>query len=197
MGHGLVTHRSQNKLSNAVETLLDGEFLKGVANSGDRKGVLEMVESCFKKLPALAIPSISAVSSWLAGRLQKQKGPLRESASGEERIKPKSESEGQQFRAGKLSQAQFGMVKDVKGVHMFLSKYLGVLLVKDNVTRIITSLHFDETRSVWTVLAARAKRHKYDSRIYNVDTETPDVIPIDVGRGKNAVGPLIKAYKQA
>jgi hypothetical protein len=131
----------------------------------------------------------------VANRLTRR--PVRESTSGEERRKPKSESKGQQFRAGALSNAQFGMVKDVKGVHIFLAKYRDVLLVKDSVTRIITSLHFDEARSVWTVLAACAKLHKYDSRIYDVDTETPDVIPIDVGRGKGALGPLIKAYKQA
>jgi hypothetical protein len=88
------------------------------------------------------------------------------------------------------------MVKDVKGVHMFLAKYRDVLLVKDNATRIITSLHFDVDRSVWTVLAACAKLHKYDSRIYNVDTETPDVIPIDVGRAKGGLGSLIKACLQ-
>jgi hypothetical protein len=34
--------------------------------------------------------------------------------------------------------------------------------------------------------------HKYDSRIYEVDTATPDEIPIEVGRGRDAVGPLIK-----
>jgi hypothetical protein len=62
MGHGLVTHRSQNHLSSAVKNIY--WKVKGVANSGDRKGVLEMMESCFKKLPALAVPSILAVSSW-------------------------------------------------------------------------------------------------------------------------------------
>jgi hypothetical protein len=44
MGHGLVTHRNQNYLTNAVKVLLEGEFLKGVANPGNRKGALEMVE---------------------------------------------------------------------------------------------------------------------------------------------------------
>jgi hypothetical protein len=52
MGHGLVvTHRNQNYLTNAVKILLEGEYLKGVTNSGNRKGVLEMVETCCNKLP--------------------------------------------------------------------------------------------------------------------------------------------------
>jgi hypothetical protein len=47
-------------MSNAVKNLLEEEFLNGVTNSGDRKGVQEMVETCFKKLPGLAAPSIQA-----------------------------------------------------------------------------------------------------------------------------------------
>jgi hypothetical protein len=196
MGHGLVTHRYQNYMSNAVKNLLEIEFLKGVTNSGDRKGVLEMVETCLKKLPVLAVPSIQAVSSWLASRL-KRDPQLNSTSQQEDRSKPKSESEGQQTRAGTLSVPHFAMVKDSKGAHLFLAKYRDVLLVKDNVTRIITSVQFDETRSVWTVNAARANIHKYDSRIYKVDTETPCVIPIDVGRGNGAVGPFIKAYNNS
>jgi hypothetical protein len=65
-----------------------------------------------------------------------------------------------------LSTAQFGIVKDRKGARLFLAKYRDVLLRKDDVTRIIASVQFDETRSVWTVGAACAKLHKYDSRIY-------------------------------
>jgi hypothetical protein len=63
MGHGFVTHRSQNCLSYMLKNRLEGEFLKGgVTNSGNRKGVLEMVETCFRQLPALPVPSIQAVS---------------------------------------------------------------------------------------------------------------------------------------
>jgi hypothetical protein len=36
--------------------------------------------------------------------------------------------------------------------------------------------------------------HIYESRIYEVDTTAPDEIPINVGTGKSAVGPLIKEY---
>jgi hypothetical protein len=44
------------------------------------------------------------------------------------------------------------------------------------------------------VRAALAKMHKYDSRIYQIDTATPDEIAIVVGRGRDQVGPLIKEY---
>jgi hypothetical protein len=71
MGHGFVTHLSQDCLSNMLKNRLEGEFLKGVANSGNSKGVLEMVETYFRQLPALPVPSIQAVSRWLAGRLKR------------------------------------------------------------------------------------------------------------------------------
>jgi hypothetical protein len=40
----------------------EGQFLKGVANSGNRSDALEMLEMCFKQLPALPVPSIQAAS---------------------------------------------------------------------------------------------------------------------------------------
>jgi hypothetical protein len=85
-------------------------------------------------------------------------------------------------------------VKDSTRDHLFLAKYRDVLLRRDDVTRIITSVQFDENEKKWTVRAARAKMHNYDSRIYEVDTATPDEISIVVGRGKNQVGQLIKAH---
>jgi hypothetical protein len=179
-------------MTNAVKNLLEVEYQKGVANSGSRKGVLEMVETCFKMLPALMVPSIQAVSSWLAGRLARD--PAKESTSREERTKPKSVSETRQSKAATLAREHSKMVKDSTRGHLFLAKYRDVLLIKDGVTRIITSVQFDETKKKWTVRAARAKMHKYDSRIYEVDTTTPDEIPIDVGTGKSAVGPLIKQH---
>jgi hypothetical protein len=45
-----------------LKNRLEGEFLKGIANSGNRKGVLEMMETCFRQLPTLRVPSIQAVS---------------------------------------------------------------------------------------------------------------------------------------
>jgi hypothetical protein len=70
-------------------------------------------------------------------------------------------------------------------------------MIKDDVTWVITSLQFDENRSVWTVRAARVKIHKYDSRMYEVDTKIPCVIPIDVGKEKSAVGPPRKASNKS
>jgi hypothetical protein len=127
----------------------------------------------------------------LAGRLQKKTAPA---ASGVERIKPKSLSEMRQSRATTLAKEHFALVKDSTRGHLFLAKYRDVLLRKDGVTRIITSVHFDETQKKWTVRAARAKRHKYDSRIYEVDTATRDEITIEVGRQKEQVGAFIKEH---
>jgi hypothetical protein len=53
LGHGLVTHRTKNYLSNAVTNLLEGEFWKGVADSGNRKGCAEMMGTSFKNLSVL------------------------------------------------------------------------------------------------------------------------------------------------
>jgi hypothetical protein len=89
------------------------------------------------------------------------------------------------------------MRKDSTRGSLFLAKYRDVLLIKDGVTRIITSVQFDETRSIWTVRTARTKRHKYDSRIYQIDTATPGVISIDIGRAKSEVGASIKEFNKA
>jgi hypothetical protein len=142
MGHGLVMHRNQNYLTDAVRNLLELEFQKGVANAGSRKGVLEMVETCCKMLPVLMIPSIQAVSSWLAVRLQK-KAP--ESTSRKKRNKPKSVSEMRQWKADVLAREHLPLVKDSTRGNLFLAKYRDVLLIKEGVTRIITSVQFDET----------------------------------------------------
>jgi hypothetical protein len=99
-----------------------------------------------------------------------------------------------QSKAAQLGRAHLALVGNSTRGHLFLAKYRDVLLIKEGVTRIITSVQFDETRKKWTVRAACAKMHKYDSRIYEVDTATPDEIPIEVGRGRDAVGPLIKEY---
>jgi hypothetical protein len=115
--------------------------------------VLEMVETCCKTLPALMVPSILAVSSWLASRLQKNPAPA---ASGVKKIKPKSVSEMRQSKAPILSKEHFARVKDSTRDHLFLAKYRDVLLRRDGVTRIVTSVQFDENKEKWTVRAARA-----------------------------------------
>jgi hypothetical protein len=89
-----------------ITYLLEGELLKVVVNSGDRKASSELLR--------LAGPFILAGSSWygksdlrvvgwLAGILKRN--PQQESTSREERNKPKPESKGQQTRAGTLSTA--------------------------------------------------------------------------------------------
>jgi hypothetical protein len=91
------------------------------------------------------VPSILAVSSWLAGRL-KRNPAARESASSEERNKPKSVSEMRQSRAAQLGRDYLALVGNSKKGHLFLAKYRDVLIIKEGVTRIITSVQFDENR---------------------------------------------------
>jgi hypothetical protein len=132
------------------------KYQKGVANSGSRKGVLEMAETCCKALPALMAPSILAVSSCLTGRLHRNPA-ARESTSSEERNKPKSVSEMRQSRAAQLGRDHLALVGNSTRGHLFLAKYRDMLLIKEGVIRIITSVQFDETRKKWTVRAACAK----------------------------------------
>jgi hypothetical protein len=103
------------------------------------------VETRCKTLLALMVPSILAVSSWLAGRLQRNPA-ARESASSEERNKPKSVSEMRQSKAAQLGRDHLALVRNSTRGHLFLAKYRDVLLTKEGVTRIITSVQFDETR---------------------------------------------------
>jgi hypothetical protein len=69
-----------------------------------------------------------------------------------------------------------------------------VLLIQDDVTRIITSVQFDETRSIWTVGAARAKTRHQNLRSGYRKTRC---IPIDAGKGKGAMRLSIKADKKS
>jgi hypothetical protein len=51
MGHGLQTFRSVTILDDVVKKVLEEQFQKGVLKTSNRKGVLEMVEECGKKVP--------------------------------------------------------------------------------------------------------------------------------------------------
>ena len=159
MGHGLVVQRSQTYISAAVMSLLEKEFAKGEKKSSNRKGVLEMVETCSNTLPVLLVPSIQAVSSWLAGRLKQTSDALDGSeGSSSKSNKPKRfAEEWQQSSAEVLTESQRKAATDQTKEHLFLATYQGVLLVKDGITRMITSVKFDAMRRIWVVLAARAE----------------------------------------
>jgi hypothetical protein len=50
--------------------------------------------------------------------------------------------------------------KDGKKQHLFLAKYLGILLInKDGVTMIVTAATFSYRRCTWLLTAAKAKQH--------------------------------------
>jgi hypothetical protein len=69
LGHGLVTWRTVNVLDPIIKEILEEQYQKGVTNSSNRKGVLEMVEVCGTRVPFLLSPSINSVSGWLGNRL--------------------------------------------------------------------------------------------------------------------------------
>jgi hypothetical protein len=126
---------------------------------------------------ALMVPSILAVSSWLAGRLQKKTAP----AAGSRGIKPEALSEMRQSRATTLAKEHFALVKDHK--RSFVSaKYRDVLLRKDGVGSLRL---FTLTRPRKMDCPRCPCRHKYDSRIYEVDTLAED---------REQVGAFIKEH---
>jgi hypothetical protein len=58
MGHGLAQFRFVMVLDDVVKEILEEQFQKGVEQSSNRKGVLEMVEECGKIVPELMAPSV-------------------------------------------------------------------------------------------------------------------------------------------
>jgi hypothetical protein len=69
----LQTFRSVTILDDVVKKVLEEQFQKGVLKTSNRKGVLEMVEECGKKVPTLMAPSMHEVNSWLSTRLSQAK----------------------------------------------------------------------------------------------------------------------------
>jgi hypothetical protein len=68
--------------------------------------------------------------------------------------------------------------------HLFLAEYLDTLLIKDDITRIVTVVNFTVDRACWTLTAAIAMQDKYDDRLYFADPDKLDTITIDVSREK-------------
>jgi hypothetical protein len=137
----------------------------------NRKGVLEMVEECGKIVPELMAPSMHDVNSWLSSRLARKKRT-------EERNK--TQREKRQEEAAVIKVAQRPQIGDSTKHHLFLAKYLDILLIKDDITRIVTGVNFTVDRARGTLIAASALQVKYDDRIYFADPDKLDTITIDV-----------------
>ena len=85
-------------------------------------------------------------------------------------------------------------LKDGTKQHLFLAKYLGILLIKDGVTRIVTAATFSDARSIWLLTATKAKQDKYDDRIYIADPDCMLAITIDISAKKGGLATYIKDF---
>jgi hypothetical protein len=87
-----------NALDPMTKEILEEQHQKGVTNSSNRKGVLEMVEACESRVPLLLLPSVNSVSGWLSHRLLLAKKPPETKQK-----KPESEEEKKKKPASKKS----------------------------------------------------------------------------------------------
>jgi hypothetical protein len=92
--------------------------------------------------------------------------------------------------------AQRPRIGDSTKQHLFLAKYLDILLIKDDVTRIVTGVNFTEDRACWTLTAATALQDKYDDRIYFADPDKLDTITIDVSSKRTGPSTCIKDFNK-
>jgi hypothetical protein len=157
-----------------------------------------MVEECGKIVPELMAPSVHDVNSWRSSRLARQKkeqkhgtnaGPTRK------KTRNKTQREKRQEEAAVIKVAQRPQIGDSTKHHLFLAKYLNILLIKDDITRIVTSVNFTVDRACWTLTAATALQDKYDDRIYVADPDKLDTIQIDVSSKRT--GPSLRAFRVA
>jgi hypothetical protein len=201
LGHGLIVHRVTIYLTTSVKQILDTEFEKGVTDTSNRKGILEMVEQCARQLPKLLVPTIMAVSSWLSGRLEheKKKGPNAEQSNGGSQKQPrypKSYQRKRQENAAIVTNAENEKKAVATVFHLFQAKYMGILLIKDETTRVVNSVRYSNSEKLWLLDTALTNQHEYDDRLHlEVATENNTVgVSIPVKRGKNGPTPLIKAF---
>jgi hypothetical protein len=124
-----------------------GAISLGAVSERSRKGVLEMVEECGNIVPELMVPSVLDVNSWLSSRLARDKkdkksstsaGPTRKKKRNktprEKRKKKRNKTprEKQQEEAATIKVARQAHIGDNTKQHLFLSKYLDILLIKDD-----------------------------------------------------------------
>jgi hypothetical protein len=205
LGHGLVTWRTVNVLDPIIKEILEEQYEKGVANSSNRKGVLEMVEACESRVPLLLLPSINSVSGWLSNRLILAKKPpetkQKKSESEEEKKKkptgkksPKSVFERRQEAAVKISKDHFPLRLDASKKHLFIAKYIDIHLVIDTVVRVCTGLQFHD--GCWHLMTALANRSEIDDRewILKSPLVDTDYQRVEVKRKKGGAGPYIKEF---
>jgi hypothetical protein len=151
MGHGMQMVRFVTLLDDAVKWIPEAQSQLRVTKSSNRKGVLEMVEECAKTIPTLMAPAIHEVNSWLSGRLAKDKESKETdtSAAAAKRQRTKSPREKRQEDAAVMKANQKASLGDETKQHFFLAKYLGNLLIKGDVTMIVTDVTFLDARGAF------------------------------------------------
>jgi hypothetical protein len=204
MGHGLVTWRTVNVLDPIIKEILEEQYEKGVANSSNRKGVLEMVEACESRVPLLLLPSINSVSGWLSNRLilAKKPEPKPEKSKSEEEKKkkpaikksPKSVFERRQEAAVKISKEHFPLRSDPSKKHLFIAKYIDIHLVIDTVVRVCTGVEFHD--GCWHLSTDLAKRSEIDDREWIISPLEIDNQIVEIKRGKGGASPYIKEFNK-
>jgi hypothetical protein len=109
----------------------------------------------------------------------------------------KTQREKRQEEAVVNKVAQRPQIGDSTKQHLFLTKYLDILLIKDNVTRIVTGVNFTVDRACWTLTTATALQDKYDDRIYFADPDKLDTITIDVSSKRTGPSTYIKDFNRS
>jgi hypothetical protein len=204
LGHGLVTWRTVNVLNPTTKEILEEQHQKGVANSSNRKGVLEMVEACESRVPLLLLPSIQSVSGWLSNRLSLAKKPetKHEKKATEEQKKKKaavkksskSVFERRQEAAVTISKEHFPLRNDLSKYHLFVAKYIDMHLVIDAVVRVCTGVEFHH--GFWCLSTALAKRSEIDDREWIISQQEIDYQRVKVKRGKGGASLYIKDFNK-
>jgi hypothetical protein len=129
---------------------LEEQCQKGVTNSSNRKGVLEIVEVCNTRVPLLLCLSINSLSSWLGNMLILAKKPEtkgeKPETKGEKKKKTatkkslKSIFEQRQDAAIKISKDGSPLHRDPSKKHIFLAKYIAIHFEIDMVVRVCTGI---------------------------------------------------------
>jgi hypothetical protein len=77
---------------------------------------------------------------------------------------------------------------------LWLAKYIGMVMIVEGTTRIVTSVEFSHGKNAWILKAQKAKQSEYDDREY-LPEQGGDVCEIDVKtHGKTSSNAYIKAF---
>jgi hypothetical protein len=177
MGHGLQLFRVTTAMDDAVKGTIQGEVAKGNIKASNRQSILEIKETVDEKVPELMRPDIQEIASAVGALLKKDES---RPESNKKRT-AKTEQQKRQEEAGVLKVVQNRAKNDQSKRHLFLAKYIGINLIKDDQTRTITSVEYSVEDKIWFVRATLAQKHPYDDRFYVQVPSTSDIVRINVG----------------